>query len=176
MKTHIGQVNDVVVFAFKGEPIQGTILRFRTRRSRKLDRMAQQFGLHGPLETDQEVAEIATIGRGIYTVNVAHIIRVLEADPVRVQKEKEFAANMVVHNLQVKTERKDANFECAEKHGLINIHAPTLVWVRYKGNYVKQETALGLSPSWQIKIKTINGSRFLPPQCVYMNRDEMSRS
>jgi len=176
MKNHIGQVNDVVVFAFKGEPIQGTILRFRTRHSRKIARMAQQFGLNGQLETDQDVAEIATIGRGIYTVNVAHILRVLEADPSRVQKEKEFAANMAVHNHQVKTERKDANFECAEKHGLLHIRSPALVWVRYRGGSVRQETALGLSPSWQVKIKTINGSRFLPPQCVYMNRDEMSRS
>ncbi len=176
MKNHIGQVNDVVVFAFKGTPLQGTILRFRTRHNRKLDRMANQFGFRGQLETESNVVEIAVDGKGIYTVDVARILRVLEADPVRVQKEKEFVANMVVHNLQVKTERKDANFECAEKHGLLNIRSPTLVWVNYKGGYVKQETALGLSPSWQVKIKTINGSRFIPPQCVYMNRDEIGRS
>ena len=166
------QPGDTVEFRFKNQPTIGTILRFRVRKQIKLQKLMRNLGIKDDYPTEHKVVEIAVPGRGIFTGPVNCIIDVVERNPKKAQAAAQYAADLRNNNASVKGERLNKNYEAAKKHGLVDLKLPALVWVRYKGNFPREEAFLGLSPSWQVKIRTMYGKvRFLPPQAVFATKE-----
>ena len=168
------QTGDTVVFDYRGKHINGTIVRFRIHTRRKLKRAAERLGLSHQFDTQTEVAEIAVINKGIYTVPRTNIVSITGKDSSMADEAKQYAHNLKNHNAQVKQERSNQSYEWAKEHGLLPIGAGAPVWVKYTGNLIRQETFLSLTNSWQVRIRSVNGERSISPKFVFVDRKQIN--
>lgn len=167
------KVNDLVEFQFKAQRIQGTIIRFRQRERRKMAQLMQTYGVKDPyLSTSVSMAEISVPGKGIYTVSEDSILKVIEADSASASDAQEFASDLKQQIVISKNNKRSANYEIADAHGLIDGIENKTVWVRYKGGAVVSETMAGFTPTWQVKIDNFGRSRFIPPKFVFKTEQD----
>ena len=168
---------DTVEFNFRGTKLQGTVIRFRIRTSRKAKEMERRYGLQGHLRTEAEVVEISVIDKGIYTVPSDSILSVVAPYTKEADTAIKYAVDLKSKIQNAKASKKSANYDLAEAHGLMSSSNPrsrSLVWVKYTTG-LRQETMVGLSPSFQVEIDFFGQTRYISPKFVFAT-EEMARS
>ena len=69
---------------------------------------------------------------------------------------------------------KKNDFEAAKKNGLLNLKGKHLVWVRRPNGILAQETFMGLTEAFRVKVQGTNGVRYLSPDIVFAKHDAAS--
>ncbi len=168
-------VGDTVKFSYKNKVLEGTITRIRIHTRRKLKRAAARLGIANQVETEIEVAEIAVVGRGVYTTPFNYITSIVRSNPEEAQKAKTFVNAMKINNSEIRGERKVQSYNWAKEHGLLPIGPGAAVWVKYKSG-LKQEVFLGLNSGYNVKIRTDISDRTVSSKFVAVERKMFASS